>query len=63
MRQRLAIWALERMTRKERIAAYLAAINHSRRDDELGELIHRAYEGRRHIHGNPKEKEVESNAE
>ena len=63
MKDRIAIWALERMTRKERISAILASMNHNKRDDELRELIYRAYGGMRHIHGNPikKDKEVESN--
>jgi len=37
--------------------------SNGRRDDEIAELVNRAYEGKKHIHGNPikKEKEVEEN--
>ena len=57
-------WLLRRMNRKDRVAAYLAALpSNGRRDDEIAELVNRAYEGKKHIHGNPIKKEVERNAE
>lgn len=57
---------LKRMSRKQRIATYLAAMPpNGKRDDEIGELVHTAYGGKRHIHDNPKggkrRKEVQGN--
>ena len=53
---------LKRMSRKARISAYLAALPpNGKRDDEIGELVHVAYGGKKHIHGNPIKKEVQIN--
>lgn len=47
-------WLLRRMEKKARIAAYLAALpSNGRRDDEIAELVNRAYDGKRHIARNP----------
>jgi hypothetical protein len=49
---------LKRMTKKARIATYLAALpTNGKRDDELELLIYHAYQGKKHIHGNPIKKE------
>ena len=62
MKLKVLEWAFQRSMPKVRVAAYMAVLpSNGRRDDEIADIVNKAYGGKKHIHGNPVKKEVGEN--